>query len=349
MMKFGFIKKRNDKWCVFSHKKKKGKHHNFGCFDTKEKAKKRLGQIYFFKTNNASDKSNLGEQLNRLRPEIANAAQRVIDEWDQNEEGFDEVFGSGGACDEISSEIINIIYDKIPEVEAVFGAPEGEDHEWVVVKNNNEVFIIDIPPNIYEEGAGYNWEKIQNAKISPKDIYIEQLDSAGDLFNEANMENILLKLANKLEKMGEINNSHLIKVMSLYVKSEMTPNPTVPEVKLPSKTTKLPRKKLEWPFPSYSILSNIDNFVVYSLSKPEYNAYKKMPRGGVTAARKEITHLYRETASSFYKELEIRISEARRNNDKGQIENIKKWLTALNNAIKMLKKLDKELYNYRII
>jgi hypothetical protein len=51
-IKLAFIKKVKGKgWCVFSHKAKK----NFGCYKTKAEAKKRLGQIYFFKGRGALD------------------------------------------------------------------------------------------------------------------------------------------------------------------------------------------------------------------------------------------------------------------------------------------------------
>lgn len=57
LIKIAFIRKVKGKgWCVFGHKKTKdGKRRNFGCYDSKEAAKKRLGQIYFFKGRGALD------------------------------------------------------------------------------------------------------------------------------------------------------------------------------------------------------------------------------------------------------------------------------------------------------
>jgi len=51
--KIAKIVKRKGKWCVIGHKKTKGKYRNFGCYDSKEEAKKRLGQIYLFKLKKA--------------------------------------------------------------------------------------------------------------------------------------------------------------------------------------------------------------------------------------------------------------------------------------------------------
>lgn len=39
----------------------------------------------------------LFRELDRLRPQLANVAQAVLDGWDQDEEGFSEDFGYGGA------------------------------------------------------------------------------------------------------------------------------------------------------------------------------------------------------------------------------------------------------------
>ena len=48
------IVKRKGKYCVVGHKKdKSGKNRNFGCYDTNEEAKKRLGQVYMFKHRKA--------------------------------------------------------------------------------------------------------------------------------------------------------------------------------------------------------------------------------------------------------------------------------------------------------
>jgi hypothetical protein len=52
--KIARIVKRKDKYCIIGHKKSKnGKYRNFGCYDSKSEAKKRLGQIYMFKHQKA--------------------------------------------------------------------------------------------------------------------------------------------------------------------------------------------------------------------------------------------------------------------------------------------------------
>jgi hypothetical protein len=54
IIKVARIVKIKNKYCVKSHKRdKNGKYRNFGCYDTKEEAKERLGQIYMFKHKKA--------------------------------------------------------------------------------------------------------------------------------------------------------------------------------------------------------------------------------------------------------------------------------------------------------
>jgi hypothetical protein len=57
IVKIAFIRKVKGKgYCVFGHRKTKGgKRQNFGCYKNKAEAKKRLGQIYFFKGRGALD------------------------------------------------------------------------------------------------------------------------------------------------------------------------------------------------------------------------------------------------------------------------------------------------------
>ena len=57
MVKLAFIRKIKGKgFCVFSHTKtSKGKRRNYGCYKTKAEAKRRLGQLYFFKGRGAID------------------------------------------------------------------------------------------------------------------------------------------------------------------------------------------------------------------------------------------------------------------------------------------------------
>lgn len=106
---------------------------------------------------------------------MASAAQAVIDEWSQDEEGWDEEFGAGGACDRVSGALAGVI-GSLDDVEIVDGGHDGDDHAWLVVYDDEEAYSVDIPPGVYETGGGYSWTKLEDAKVSPEDVEIFKLN-----------------------------------------------------------------------------------------------------------------------------------------------------------------------------
>ena len=120
--------------------------------------------------------------LNSSRNEIVKRSQKVLDDWGQDEEGIDELLGGGGACDGISCVIQEIFAEKGYEV--VEGGQEGDDHSFAVIHNKKDAFIVDIPPEVYETGGGYNWKKKEEVKLRPEDIFIERLDVPIEHFDD---------------------------------------------------------------------------------------------------------------------------------------------------------------------
>lgn len=129
-------------------------------------------------SSHAGSRGSLQSELEGLKPQLAKAAQKVLDEWEQDEEGFDCELGGGGACDLVSSAMSDVIYDKLPDVEIVPGGQEGDDHAWIVAyrPSSREAFGVDIPPGAYETGGGYSWTKIPDAKVSARDVDISPVD-----------------------------------------------------------------------------------------------------------------------------------------------------------------------------
>ena len=110
------------------------------------------------------------EDINALRPEIAAAANKILDAWQQDADGIDEEFGSGGACDAIAHKIQGVLSQHGYDVSE--GGQDGDDHAWVVVYDEAIALAIDIPPGVYETGAGYSWKKIEGSHVNPEDIQI---------------------------------------------------------------------------------------------------------------------------------------------------------------------------------
>jgi hypothetical protein len=127
----------------------------------------------------------LYQALMNLRPQLAQAAQKVYDDWYQDETGHDEMYGMGGICHDIADAIVDVIYQNIPGVLAGTTNPScGENHVWTMVcweeeeldedgeSANNEGYVVDVPYHVYETGGGYNWKKIPDVEFSPDDITI---------------------------------------------------------------------------------------------------------------------------------------------------------------------------------
>ena len=118
----------------------------------------------------------LEKKLEALRSELALAAQAVVDEWQQDEEGVDEELGGGGVCDRVSDAMSSVVSNKIDGVEFTEGGQPGDDHAYFIVYDEDEAFAVDIPPSVYETGGGYSWKKRQDAKIEPADISIYEVE-----------------------------------------------------------------------------------------------------------------------------------------------------------------------------
>lgn len=126
--------------------------------------------------------SRLYPRLQALRPELARVAQAELDAWQPDQDGIDEVFGGGGACEAIAQAMSSVLGRQIDGIEIVDGGHEGDDHAYLIVYDDREAYEIDIPPSVYETGGGYSWTKIAGVQIQPGDIVINKIDRV--LMNE---------------------------------------------------------------------------------------------------------------------------------------------------------------------
>lgn len=126
----------------------------------------------FFQAQN----SPLYQQLLALRPQMAQAAQEIYDQWDQSGEGGDMQSGFGGICDEISQAISGAIVENLAGVDVTEGGQDGDDHAYIIAYNETEAFAVDIPPQVYERGGGYSWQKIEGVRFMPDDVEISPID-----------------------------------------------------------------------------------------------------------------------------------------------------------------------------
>ncbi len=125
----------------------------------------------------------------KLRSSIALEAQKVYNSWEQDDDGYDYDFGSGGICDQISSAIQFVIYNTLENVECIDGGQDGDDHAYTIVHNNKEAYEVDIPHSLYESGGGYSWKKIEGVVFSQEDVIIHPV-KLSDIYPDNETEEI---------------------------------------------------------------------------------------------------------------------------------------------------------------
>lgn len=115
---------------------------------------------------------NLYNQLERLRPLMAQKAQEIYNDWQQGQEGI---------CEVISAAIQGIIVENIENANCV------DD----TVYNENESYKVEIPCSAYEKDG----EKIENVYFEPNHVEISTIDreSPDNDQEEDNIEEFLFE------------------------------------------------------------------------------------------------------------------------------------------------------------
>jgi hypothetical protein len=131
--------------------------------------------------------SKLYQTINNLKKDLVVAAQNVYNKWEQDEEGHDEWYGSGGICDDIAEEMCNVIYRKT-NYNCFYLYNEYDCHTSIYVydRENREIYNVDIPPYVYEQGTAYTWKKIPNVQFFENDVTIENRSYDYDDFIDEN-------------------------------------------------------------------------------------------------------------------------------------------------------------------
>ncbi len=116
----------------------------------------------------------------KFKPKIAELAQSIYDEWDENE----DVYAGGGICHLIADEIVSFLDTK--GFEAFSYNPQMEEnHVYVIARGNDGwVYEIDIPPHVYETGSGYQWTKKPNIRIGPQHVHVGRISKDDGKFEE---------------------------------------------------------------------------------------------------------------------------------------------------------------------
>lgn len=108
-------------------------------------------------------------------PSFAAKAQEVYDLWEQDADGMDEEYGSGGICHDIAAAIVDELGSRGVENALTVHSSVGENHVFVVALLDDGVYEIDIPPHVYERGGGYTWRKIPGVSFDEAHVLTDRI------------------------------------------------------------------------------------------------------------------------------------------------------------------------------
>jgi hypothetical protein len=119
----------------------------------------------------------LTERIRALLPKIVEEAQKVLDDWEQDEEGWSEDYGTGGVCHIITEEAFqSVLADAGIDSTSISSSFEVHVYAIAFDTDTKEAALVDIRPWCYETGAGYTWKKIPEVVLESDDVVIEDHD-----------------------------------------------------------------------------------------------------------------------------------------------------------------------------
>jgi predicted nucleotidyltransferase len=118
--------------------------------------------------------NSISEITGDIKQQMADAAQRVYDEWKQDEEGVDIELGTGGICHIIADELIEILFKN--NIYNLDIQCSDQPHVYLIGKFKEGIFVIDIPYYVYESGGGFSWKKKPGVKFNSNHVIIYKLD-----------------------------------------------------------------------------------------------------------------------------------------------------------------------------
>lgn len=119
----------------------------------------------------------LFRRLDAVRSQFAVRAQEIYDQWEQDENGEDFTYGTGGICDAIVNNFTAVVVNApwaTDDVRCLDGGQDGDDHAWLIVVDDSlqEAVGVDIPPGVYEVGGGYTWTKLPQVRFNASHVMV---------------------------------------------------------------------------------------------------------------------------------------------------------------------------------
>ncbi len=127
-------------------------------------------KIYKISQNFAEDSDEINlenlksiSDIERLTPVFAEKAQKIYDEWD--EEDID-TYAGGGICHLIADEMTEVMWNN--GIENQTYSSDSEQHVYCIALVKEGVYAVDIHYSLYERGGGYSWKKLPEVEFSPE-------------------------------------------------------------------------------------------------------------------------------------------------------------------------------------
>lgn len=148
---------------------------------------KRLYNFYnFIKENNSYLEKTIKILINQS---IIEEVQKIYDDWQQDEDGIDDILGSGGICDEIANKMVDIFTNNGLNAFTLYDPHETHTSAYVYSTKSKTCYNVDIPYSFYEKGYLYTWTKIPNVVFNENMVSITEVDYDTYIDENGNVKN----------------------------------------------------------------------------------------------------------------------------------------------------------------
>ena len=115
----------------------------------------------------------------------------MYNNWEQVD-GYDDMYGHGGICDDIAGAISNVLNENGLDSTTIYDEHDFHTCAYVIDYEKQYMIQVDIHHSYYEKGSAYTWIKIPNVKFNEDMLSINDMSSYYENYfdEEGNMYDI---------------------------------------------------------------------------------------------------------------------------------------------------------------
>lgn len=103
------------------------------------------------------------QRIKEIRQKLIDVAQDEYDNWEQDEDGYNDEYGTGGICHLIADRMIDVLHKEFTshnkEIFAVSKTLSDVQHVNVLIALDDGIYELDLPYQRYETGGGFQWKR----------------------------------------------------------------------------------------------------------------------------------------------------------------------------------------------